>query len=65
MKPSQNDDGLIAKVWPGVVIENVATLAAATATILGLYALGAGTFSLVGFLFLLNITYIDKKAARR
>lgn len=61
MKISDTREGFIAQIWTGVIIENIATLGAATATILGLYALGAGTFSLVGFGFLLNITYIKGK----
>lgn len=49
--------------WAGLtraVLENVATMAAAVITILGLYALGAGGFSAIGFVFLLNINYFRK-----
>jgi hypothetical protein len=35
--------------------ENLATLAAIVAVVIGLYALGAGGYSAVGFILLLNI----------
>lgn len=44
-------------------LENVATMGAAVSAIVGLYALGAGTWSAVGFVFLLNLNYMKKKAA--
>jgi hypothetical protein len=42
------------------VLENVATLVVAMATVLGLYALGAGGFSALGLVFLLNLNYARK-----
>jgi hypothetical protein len=46
--------------WPGT-IENIATMVAATATTLGLYAMGAGGWAAVGLIFLLNMNTGRKK----
>jgi hypothetical protein len=45
--------------------ENVATLAICGATIVGLYALGAGGHSFWPLLMLLNISYPDAAKAER
>lgn len=39
------------------VIENVATMIATAAIVLGLYYMGAGAWSFLGFLLLLNMNY--------
>lgn len=39
------------------VVENVATLAACVALVLGSYALGAGGWSWIGLALLLNLNY--------
>ena len=47
------------------MIENVATLVIAAVLVLGLYALGAGGFSAVGFIILLNIQYVRRKPTEK
>lgn len=59
---SDTREGFAASIMTRAMLENIATMAAAVITILGLYALGAGYFSAVGFAFLLNINYVKKKA---
>lgn len=45
-----------------VVIENIVTVLAIAAIVLGLYAMGAGGWSGCGFLLLLNLsTYSEKR----
>lgn len=43
------------------VVENIATLLIAAAIILGIYALGGGYFSLIGFVLFLNLNYVQRK----
>lgn len=45
------------------VIENVATLAATTAIVLGLYWMGAGLWALTGLLLLANLNSLKFKVA--
>ena len=45
------------------IIENIATLAATTAIVLGLYAMGAGYLSVVGFICLLNLNGPKEKSS--
>lgn len=44
-----------------VVIENIATLIATAVIVVGLYWLGAGGWSFLGFLLLLNINYLTRR----
>lgn len=62
VQSSQSEDGFVVGILTRAMIENIATLTACVVTILGLYALDAGYFSAIGFVFLLNINYIKKKA---
>ncbi len=46
-------------------IENIATLAICGATMVGLYAVGAGGFAFFALAMLLNINYYDADKAER
>jgi hypothetical protein len=49
------------RVWRWVVIENIATIAGMVALILGLYAMGAGGWSLWGFVLLANLNSVRRE----